>query len=317
VSAVEAGPRAALRDRAALTGLLVLLGAGWGITQPMAKIAVSDGYRHIGIVFWQLVLSGAILGAICAARRLPFRTDPPALGLYLVIALIGTLLPNGASYEAARHLPAGWLSITLSMVPLFAFPIALAWGIDRFRWPRVLGLLLGLAGVVFLALPVQAWLTGDAELGAVTLARAAWLPLALVAPALYALEGNVVARWGTLGINPVQLLFGASVVGAALALPLTFATGTWIDPRPPWGAPDAAVVVASVVHALVYAGYVWMVGRAGAVFAAQVSYLVTGFGVVWAMILLGESYGAGFWIAMAFMFTGLFLVQPRSARTEG
>ncbi|WP_233489276.1 DMT family transporter [Rhodovulum sp. 12E13] len=312
MSAVDAAARAARRDRAVLTGLLVLLGAGWGITQPMAKIAVSEGYRHVGIVFWQLVLSGAILGAICAARRLPPRWDAQAMRFYTGIALIGTLLPNGASYEAARHLPAGWLSITLSMVPLFAFPIALAWGIDRFHWPRFLGLMLGLVGVTFLALPVQAWLTGDAELGAVTLAMAVWLPLALVAPALYALEGNVVARFGTGGMDPVQLLFGASVVGALLALPATLATGTWIDPRPPWGAPDAAIVVASAVHALVYASYVWMVGRAGAVFAAQVSYLVTGFGVIWAMLLLGESYGAGFWIAMACMFAGLFLVQPRA-----
>jgi drug/metabolite transporter (DMT)-like permease len=306
VSAADPSARAARRDWAVLTGLLVLLGAGWGITQPMAKIAVSEGYRHVGIVFWQLVLSGAILGAICAARGLPLRTDGPALRFYTLIALIGTLLPNGASYEAARHLPSGWLSITLSMVPLFAFPIALAWGIDRFHWPRVLGLSLGLLGVVFLALP------GNAELGAVTLAMAVWLPLALVAPALYALEGNVVARYGTGEMDPVQLLFGASVVGALLALPATLATGTWIDPRPPWGAPDGAIVIASAVHALVYAAYVWMVGRAGAVFAAQVSYLVTGFGVVWAMLLLGESYGAGFWIAMGCMFAGLFLVQPRN-----
>jgi drug/metabolite transporter (DMT)-like permease len=115
----------------------------------------------------------------------------------------------------------------------------------------------------------------------------------------------------------VQLLFGASIVGAVLALPATLVTGTWIDPRPPWGAPDGAILVASVVHALVYAAYVWMVGRAGAVFAAQVSYLVTGFGVVWAMLLLGESYGAGFWLAMACMFAGLFLVQPRTGAAEG
>ena len=301
------------REWAMLGALLVLLGAGWGLTQPMAKIAVSEGYRHIGIVFWQFVLSGGVLGAICAARRLPLRRDAQAMRLYVLIALIGTLLPNAASYEAARHLPAGWLSITLSMVPLFAFPIALAWGIDRFSPARLTGLILGLVGVALLALPVQSWITGDASLGAVTLAMALWLPLALLAPAFYALEGNVVARWGIAGMDPVQLLFGASLVGAVLALPLALATGTFIDPRPPWGAPDGAIVVSSVVHALVYASYVWMVGRAGAVFAAQVSYLVTGFGVLWAILILGESYGAGFWAAMACMFTGLFLVQPRPA----
>jgi drug/metabolite transporter (DMT)-like permease len=303
---------AARRERLVLTALLALLGAGWGLTQPMGKIAVSEGYRHIGIVFWQLALSGLVLGAICALRRLPLRIDAAALRLYLVIALIGTLVPNGASYEAARYLPSGWLSIVLSMVPLFAFPIALLWGLERFRWPRVLGLLLGLLGVTLLALPVQAWLTGRAELEAVSLALAVWLPLALVAPALYALEGNVVARYGTAGLDPVQLLFGASLVGTVLALPAALATGTWIDPRPPWGAPDGAIVVSSIVHAFVYSSYVWLVGRAGAVFAAQVSYLVTGFGVGWAMLLLGERYGWEFWAALALMFTGLFLVQPRT-----
>jgi drug/metabolite transporter (DMT)-like permease len=45
---------------------------------------------------------------------------------------------------------------------------------------------------------------------------------------------------------------------------------------------------------VVYAGYVWLVGRAGAVFAAQVAYLVTLFGVFWAMLILGETlFGLG------------------------
>ncbi len=298
------------REWSLLAALLVLLGAGWGATQPLAKIAVSEGYRHIGIVFWQLALGAVILGAILWVRGMPVRSDRRALRLYTIIALIGTLIPNAASYEAARHLPSGWLSIVLSMVPLFAFPIALAWGIDRFRWPRFLGLMLGLLGVAILALPAQAWLTGS---GAPALSFAVWLPLALVAPALYAFEGNYVARYGTAGLDPVQLLFGASIVGAVLSAPMALATGTWINPLPPYGAPDAAIVLSSAIHAVVYAAYVWMVGRAGAVFAAQVSYLVTGFGVMWAMLFLGETYGASFWIAMSFMFAGLFLVQPRRA----
>jgi len=56
-----------------------------------------------------------------------------------------------------------------------------------------------------------------------------------------------------------------------------------------------------------------LVGAATAVFAAQVSYLVTGFGVIWSMALLGERYSGWIWGAMAVMFIGLFLVQPRRA----
>jgi drug/metabolite transporter (DMT)-like permease len=308
--AASAPPRVSRRDWVILTAMLTLMGAGWGITQPLAKIAVSEGYRHLGILFWQLLLGAGLLALIARARGLTLPVHRRALNLYLLIALIGSVLPGIASYEAARHLPSGWLSVVLSLVPLFAFPVALALGIDRFGWGRLLGLTLGLLGVGLLALPWQAWLAGGAP-DAVRAAHALWLPLALVAPALYALEGNYVARYGTAGLDPVQLLLGASLIGAAIALPAALATGTFIDPRPPWGAPDLAISISACVHAVVYSGYVWMVGRAGAVFAAQVSYLVTGFGVAWAMLLLGERYGPEFWLALAAMFAGLFLVQPR------
>jgi drug/metabolite transporter (DMT)-like permease len=292
------------RRRVALGAALLLIGAGWGLTMPLTKIAVSEGYRHVGIVFWQLALGAAILGAVTRARGKGLPLHRAARVRYLVIALVGTLLPGVATFEAARHLPSGWLSVVLSMVPLFAFPMALALGIDRFGWARLAGLALGLAGVVLLAAPA-------APLAAGAAVAVAWLPLALVAPALYGLEGNLVARYGLAGLDPVQLLFGASAAGAAMALGLALATGTFIDPRPPWGAPDGAIVAASAIHAVVYTAYVWLVGRAGAVFAAQVSYLVTGFGVLFAMLLLGESYGTRFWLAVALMFAGLFLVQPR------
>ena len=71
-------------------------------------------------------------------------------------------------------------------------------------------------------------------------------------------------------------------------------------------------MASAVIHGLVYTGYVWIIGRAGAVFAAQVSYLVMGFGVVWAMLFLGERYSLWVWAAFAVMLIGLALVQPRA-----
>ena len=286
-----------------LFAILVLLGAGWGASQPLAKIAISEGYRHFGLVFWQLTISAVVLGAITLLRGRGLPIGRPYLSLYAVIAVIGTVLPNAASYQAAVHLPAGIISILLSLVPMFAFPFALLLSVDRFSWARFGGLLLGLFGVVLIVAP---------ETSLPDAAMAAFIPLALIAPAFYALEANVVAKWGTLSLDPVQLLFGASVTGAILALPLAIGSGEWIDPRGPWGAPDAALVVSALIHTTVYCGYVWLVGRAGAVFAAQVSYLVTVFGVFWAMLILGERYSGYVWGALAVMLVGLFLVQPRT-----
>ena len=109
-----------MTSRLGLIGILVLLGAGWGLTQPLSKIVVSTGYLPFGIIFWQFLIGALLLTAVQALRRRPFRTDRPALVIYAVIAVIGTLLPNGASYLAYRHLPAGIMSILISTVPMIA-----------------------------------------------------------------------------------------------------------------------------------------------------------------------------------------------------
>lgn len=286
-----------------LTGLLVVLGAGWGITQPLSKIAVSEGYGHFGLIFWQFAVGAVVLGAITLARGKRLPLGPKQIRLYVIMAIIGTLLPNSASYAAIVHLPSGITSILLSLVPMLAFPIALALGLDRFSLKRIAGLCCGLGGVALIVLPGTA--LPDA-------AMLIWVPVSLLAPLFYALEGNVVAKWGTYGVDAVQVLLGASLVGIVLALPFALLSGQWIDPRPPWGAPDAALVASATIHGLVYSSYVWLVGRSGPVFAAQVSYLVTGFGLFWAMLILGERYSGPVWAATALMMVGLFLVTPRA-----
>ena len=290
------------RDGLGYVLILVMCGAAWGLGQPFAKIAVSEGYRHFGIIFWQFAIAAALLGAINVARGGRVPVSPRHVAFYTIIALIGTLLPNSASYTAAIHLPSGILSIVLSLIPMLAFPIALAWGLDRFSARRLIGLLLGLAAIMLIAAP-------DTSLPDRSMVW--WLPLALVAPLFYAVEGNFVARYGTEGLDAVQVLLGASLVGMIFAAPLAAMTGQFISPLPPWGAPDLAIVASSVAHALAYTAYVWLVTRAGSVFAAQVSYLVTGFGILWAKLILGENYSPWVWAALVLMMAGLFLVQPR------
>ncbi|MFT6675251.1 MAG: drug/metabolite transporter (DMT)-like permease [Sulfitobacter sp.] len=285
---------------------LIVMGAGWGATQPLTKIAVSTGYGHFGLVFWQMVIGAALMALVCALRREPLRLDRAALRLYLVLALIGTVLPNTVSYQVAVFLPAGIMSLLLSVVPMFAFVIALGMGNDHFRWRRVFGLVFGLFGVLMIVAPAV-------DMGQPI--PVFWAALYLVTALFYAFEGNYVAKWGTLGLSAFQVMLGASLTGAVLVAPVVWATGQYIAPD--WPLPEAqlALLAASVIHVLVYSAYVWLVGQAGAVFAVQVSYLVTGFGLIWARIILGEEYAPTLWIALAVMFAGMYFVQPRPRAT--
>lgn len=283
---------------------LIVIGAGWGVTQPLMKIAVSTGHGAFGLIFWQQVVMVLGLGALLLAtgRRLP--RDPASLRTYLVIALIGTLLPASASYRAAVHLPAGVLSILLSLIPMLAFPVALAMGVERFRPVRLLGLAAGLGAVLLLVVP-------DASLP--DRAMVPWVGVALLAGISYAFEGNFVARYGTGQADAIQTIFGAALVAALLIWPVMLATGQGIAVTAGLGPAEWALVGSSVIHGAVYVGYLWLVARAGAVFAVQCSYIVTISGVFWAMVLLGETYSPYIWASLGLMLIGLALVQPRDA----
>jgi drug/metabolite transporter (DMT)-like permease len=284
-------------------GLLVLLGIGWGSTQPLGKIAASTGHPPFALIFWQLLICTLVLGAITLLRgkRLPLTRR--ALVFYLVVALLGTLIPNYAFYVSVARLPAGIMSILISTVPLMAFPLSLALGLDRFEARRLLGLVLGLAGVALIALP-QASLPDRAMV--------AFLPLAMVGPLFYAMEGTFVSRFGMAGMDPLQAMAGASAMGLVLCVPLVLGLGQWVDPRAvDFGVAEVALVGSSALHGVLYATYVGLAARAGAVFASQTSYVVTAAGILWAMALLGESFSQWVWLAVAVMLVGLTLVRPR------
>lgn len=285
-----------------LYGMLFLMGAGWGLTVPLAKIAVSTGHQPFGLIFWQLVIVVVVLGAICALRGRRLELGRRYWRLLITVALTGAVLPDVFFYLAAARLPGGVMSIIVSSVPMFSLPMALAMGNERPALLRLVGLLIGLAGIVLLIAP---------ESSLPDRAMVAFIPIALLAPLLYATEGNLVAKWGTQGLGSVQVLLGASIIGVVLTLPLALMSGHWINPFVTFGLPEAALAVGAVIHALVYAAYVWLVGRAGSVFAAQTSYLVTGCGVLWSMLLLNESYSGYVWAALGLMLLGMFLVQPR------
>ncbi len=296
-----------ITDRVRLTAMVILLGCGWGLTQPLTKITVTAGYQPFGLIFWQALIGAVLLGVIRWRQigAMPFTIK--TLSVWLMIATIGTLIPNATAYRAAFHLPSGIMSIVIATIPMMAFPIALALGNDHFSLRRLAGLVLGLIGVGLIALP---------EASLPERAMIAFLPLALVAPFCYACEGNIVAKWGTAALDPFQVLFGASVIGTLIALPLAVGSGQFFVPLAPFILADFTMTLSAMIHVLVYTGYVWLIGRAGAVFAGQVSYIVTGSGVLWAMLLLGESYSLWVWLALVCMALGLSLVQPRVAEAD-
>lgn len=282
--------------------VLITMGAAWGAVFPITKIAVSTGYKPYGILVWQAVIGIVLSGGVTLARRrkLLFRRD--YIGLFVGISILGSVAPNYFTYTASAQIPAGIISIVIALVPLFSMPMALALGFERLSALRVLGALCGALAIALLIGP-QASLPDPSKIGFVF--------LALVAPFIYAGEGNFMTWYGARGLDAMQILFGASVVGLVISGPLALGLGQVITPFQPWHAPETAIFSAALLNWAAYVGFVWLIARAGPVFSSQVAYLVTGWGIIWSMLFLGERYSIWVWAAFGLMLLGILLVRPK------
>lgn len=285
--------------------VLFLVATSWGLTNPLAKIAVSSGYLPLGVMFWQLttilIFSGIL--TILSHRRLPFRRD--TVDLFIGIACFGTLVPDYLLYLSAAHLPAGIFSILLGLTPVFAMPVAVLLGFDKFELRRVLGVVLGALAVAVMFVPKTS-LPSDI--------RAIFAVLTLIGAMCYALQGNFLTWHGGARLDPLQILFGSSAFAFFIVAPGAVLSGQFVDLLIPWSRVEWAILATSVLHALAYGGFFLLVSQGGPVFASQAAYLVTGSGVLWSMLLLGETYSMWIWLAFAMMLVGIILLQPKTPK---
>ncbi|MFO1141539.1 MAG: DMT family transporter [Amaricoccus sp.] len=280
---------------------LAAIAAAWALTLPLIRVAVSTGHRPLGLLLWQQMIMAAVLLALLGAMGKPLPRLGPNLGLMLVVAFFGTVLPGYFAFVTAAALPAGVRAIIIASVPMFVLPMALALGMERPDHRRAAGVLVGGAAMVLLGLPGAGPAAGSS---------AAMVLLALISPFSYALEASWIGWRGQNGLHPFQLLFGASLLGMAMAWPLAEATGQVVWPAG-WGRAEWAMLAVGLLNAAAYSGYVWLIGRTGSVFASQIAYLTTGFAILWSMLLFGERYPAPVWLAFALILAGVALVQPR------
>lgn len=290
-------------QRPLLVGALLAIGAAWGLSMPLLRIATSTGHGPFGLMVWQNLVMLALLMPMLRLARVPLPPVRGNLRLFAAVAGFGSVIPGFFTFLTAAALPAGVRSIIIAMIPMFVLPMALAMGFERPDLRRALGVLLGAAAVALLVLP-QADVTG--EVGVLMVL------LALVAPASYGVEATYLAWRGPHGLHPFQLLLGATTVGLIATVPPALATGELVAPWPP-GRAEMALLGSGVLNVLAYSGYVWLIGRAGSVFASLISYLVTGFGVLFSSLLLGESYSPLVWTSLALMIAAIALVQPLGA----
>ena len=282
--------------------ILIILGLGWGLSFTLGKIAITAGGTPIGLTFWQSLFSGLILLAYVFFRHGKIVIPKIMFLPILIITFLSVVIPNIIFYACVEHLDAGVLSISVSVIPLFTYVIAMGLRMDKFKVRRVIGLITGFCALLILILPENS-LPDKRDIP--------WVLLALNCALCYALENIYIDRLALQNFGPIRLVCAVSFVSAIITFLLSLVMDQFFILQPTNLYLFISTLGLGFISATAYSIFIYLIGRAGSVFSSQVGYLVTFFGVVWGIIILGESHSVFVWISLAMIMMGIFLVQPK------
>ena len=282
--------------------ILIILGLGWGLSFTLGKIAITAGGTPIGLTFWQSLFSGLILLAYVFFRHGKIIIPKIMFLPIVIITFLSVVIPNIIFYACVEHLDAGVLSISVSVIPLFTYLIAMGLRMDRFKVRRVLGLITGFCALLILILPENS-LPDKRDIP--------WVLLALNCALCYALENIYIDRLALQNFGPIRLVCAVSFVSAIITFLLSLVMDQFFILQPTNLYLFISTLGLGFISATAYSIFIYLIGRAGSVFSSQVGYLVTFFGVVWGIIILGESHSVFVWLSLAMIMLGIFLVQPK------
>lgn len=257
----------------------MLLAAIWGSSFLFTRIAVVD--------FGPLPTAAVRVG-IAAAFLLPLvllRGHGQALmnnwRRVFLVGLFNSGIPFACFAFALLSITTGLSAILNATVPMFGAIVAWFWLKDRPTGSRVLGLLIGFAGVAMLA-----WDKATFKPDASGVAPG-WAVLAcLFACLCYALSASYAKRYLT-GLPPLVTAAG-SQIGATLGLALP-AAWLWPAQAPGGGAWLALAVVGVLCTGIAYVLYFRLIETAGPARALAVTFVVPVFAVVYGAVFLAEA----------------------------
>ncbi len=268
----------ALKSKAWLSDF-ILLAAIWGSSFLFTRFAVLD-FGPLPTAAVRVGIAAAFLLPLVLLRGLGGELMKNWRRVFLV-GLFNSGIPFACFAFALLSITTGLSAILNATVPMFGAIVAWFWLKDRPTGSRVLGLLIGFAGVAMLA-----WDKASFKPDASGVAPG-WAVLAcLFACVCYALSASYTKRHLT-GLSPLVTATG-SQIGATLGLSLP-ALYLWPERMPGPSAWLALLAVGILCTAIAYILYFRLIASAGPARALAVTFVVPVFAVFYGAVFLAEA----------------------------
>jgi drug/metabolite transporter (DMT)-like permease len=213
---------------------------------------------------------------------------------YVIVGMLNSGLPFLLWAYAALSLTAGLMSVLNATSPMWGALWSAALLRERLNARRIVGLVIGVAGVALVTRP---------ETGA-DIATPAVIA-ALAAAFCYGLAGAYIRRWAS-AVPARGMAAGTQMAAGVLLIP-------FIALSPPPAAPTPLVAASMLALGLVcgavaYLLYFRLIADIGATGALTVTYLIPVFGVLWGAAFLGEAISAPMLGGAALVILGTIFV---------
>jgi len=279
-----------------IAGFLVIY-IVWGSTY----LAIHWGVETIppfGMGAARFLSAGSLLYAWCRFRG----AEKPTKSQWKASAVIGTLLlfvGNGAVSWASQRVPSGLTSVLVATVPLWLVLCEL-WQGKRPELIKVIGVLIGLAGVALLVMPTGAATATVDPVGAVvlTLGSLSWT------------VGSLYSRTARQAESPTLAIAMQMLVGGSLLLLLSLASGEWTSALHISARSAASLLYLMVFGSLIgFSIYMWLLKVASPTAVGTYAYVNPAVAVLLGVLFAGERLPAQAVAAMTVILGGVAMVS--------
>lgn len=261
--------------------ILFTLGLVWGSGYAIARFVMTNDIHPLGYTFWQSLGPAIILIIICILTHQSIKLKPRYILFYSICGLVGIAIPNTNMYFAAQHLPAGLLALIINTVPIIIYPMALLSRQEKFRWLRLMGILIAVSGILLLIIP---------KASAPSVTQTHWILFALLTPFCFALFATYIHPRRPKDSSPLSLAAGMMACSTIILTPIVLGSGNFHTLTWPLPFVDSIIILQMFLSSLGYVLFFWLLKIAGSVYYSMVDGVVAITGLFWGAALFGEHF---------------------------
>ena len=277
--------------------LLVATGGLLGLTFPLGKLASAASIPPI-IWAWLIAAgSGSVLFLIqlLLNNKLPLQRN--YLIYYLISAIFSLVLPNVLIFSVIPVLGSGFTGVLFTLSPIFTLTLSSIWQVRMPSRLGVVGILVGFAGALIVALT-----RGEVDQPASFL----WVLTALLIPVSLAV-GNLhrSLAWPE-NAKPLQLAIGSNFMAAALLFFLAVANSQVMEFQTLLSVKKLAVIQI-VGSAAMFSVFYRLQQVGGPTYLSQIGYVAAGVALFTGTLFLDERYSVVTWGGAVVIVCGILL----------